>query len=115
MKERLIDWWRRHRWTRPRIRRTIFYAVREELPSGIPRDELLVVGSRGDPKWALLACPCGRGHQLTINLSKSRSPYWEICEEVGGPSLSPSIDSVSPYRCHFWLKQGLVDWVKDYP
>jgi hypothetical protein len=113
MKGRLIDWWRRRRWTQPRIRNLVFYETRDEVPADIPRYELLVIGTPEDPKWASLTCPCGRGHQLTINLSKHRSPYWRIRDDRRGPSLHPSIDSVSPYRCHFWLKHGSVEWVTD--
>lgn len=109
----LIDWWRRRRWTRPRINRARFYASRDDMPAEVPRHELAVVGTPGHPKWAVLACPCGRGHQLTVNLSRQRGPFWRLNNEKRGPSLAPSIDSESPYRCHFWLRGGRVKWARD--
>lgn len=113
MSARLIDWWRRRRWTRPRINRACFYASRAEVPAEVTRHELAVVGTVEHPKWAVLECPCGRGHQLTVNLSRQRRPFWRLSIEKREPSLGPSIDSGSPYRCHFWLRRGRVEWARD--
>jgi hypothetical protein len=109
----LIDWWRRRRWTRPRINRTRFYASRTDVPAEVWRHELAVVGTVEHPKWAVLECPCGRGHQLTVNLSPERKPFWRLSADKRGPSLAPSLDAVSPHRCHFWLRRGHVEWARD--
>lgn len=111
MKARLVDFWRRLRWTRPRIDRVVFYPSRADAPEEIPRHTIAVIGSEKLPKWAILECPCGRGHQLAISLSEQHRPFWRLAaHSANNPSLSPSIDSQSPYRCHFWLSDGRVHW-----
>jgi hypothetical protein len=107
---RVIDRWRRTRLTRPKINRAVFYESRADVPNEVPRHVLAIVGSAAQPKWALFECPCGRSHQLVVNLNTNRKPYWRLKMESDGPSLWPSVDSVSPYRCHFWLRGGRVDW-----
>ncbi len=110
----LIDWWRRRRWTTPRIRQVVVYRSRAEVPEQVGRQALALVGSAEQPKWAVLECPCGHGHQLVVNLSSQREPYWVLRISNRGPTLSPSIDSFSPYRCHFWLRNGRVSWARDW-
>jgi uncharacterized protein DUF6527 len=109
----LVDWWRRRRWTKPRIKQVVVYRSRADVPEQVRRQTLAFVGSHEQPKWAVLECPCGRGHQLVVNLSSQREPCWELSISNRGPSLSPSIDSFSPYRCHFWLRSGRVSWARD--
>lgn len=112
-RSRLIDWWRRRRITEPRISRVAYYGGRSAVPEELARDTLAVVGRLERPKWAVLECPCGRGHQLVINLSPQREPFWRFKEGQRGPSLKPSVDSRRPYRCHFWLRDGCVHWCRD--
>jgi len=106
--------WRRRRLTRPGINRVLFYVTQAELPDELPCDALAVVGSKKHPKWAILDCPCGHGHRLTVNLSKARRPYWRLTIGESGPSLYPSVDVVTSRRCHFWLRDGRVHWVRDW-
>jgi hypothetical protein len=110
---RLIDWWRRRRWTTPRIDRVETYPSQGDLPAKLDRHVLAVVGSREQPKWAVFECPCGQGHQLSINLSPARPPTWRLSETSAGPSLTPSVDSNLGRRCHFWLRHGRVHWTPD--
>jgi hypothetical protein len=109
----LIDWWRRRRWTKPRIKQVVVYPTRAEVPEQVRRQTLALVGSHEQPKWAVFECPCGRGHQLVVNLSPRMKPFWQLSRSDGGPTLSPSIDSFSPYHCHFWLRRGRVSWARD--
>lgn len=107
----LIDWWRRrHFSSTARVDRVEFVASREDVPESIPRHQLVVIGSEQLPKWAIFECPCGRGHRLEVNLSPQVRPFWRISFDTDGPSLRPSVDSVAPYRCHFWLRDGRVRW-----
>lgn len=111
-RNRLTDWWRRHRWTHPHVKRVVYYERRSDMPEELARDALAVVGTSDQPKWALLECPCGRGHQLVFSLSPQHRPFWRLDEDERGPSLKPSIDSHRPYRCHFWLRDGRVTWAR---
>jgi hypothetical protein len=110
--ERLRIWWRGRRWSHPRIGHVSYYASQADVPERLAADTLAVVGLAKRPKWAILACPCGRGHRLAVNLSRSRLPYWRLTVDAGGPSLFPSIDFDDGYRCHFRLQNGAVHWVR---
>ncbi|MGI9112850.1 MAG: DUF6527 family protein [Gaiellaceae bacterium] len=62
----------------------------------------------------MFECPCGRGHRLAVSLQQSHRPSWRLGLGKDGPSLFPSIDSVADRRCHFWLRDGRVRWVRRY-
>jgi len=114
MRVRLTDWWRRRRRGHPRVDEVCFYASQAELPEDLPRHQLAVVGTPESPKWLILECPCGNGHQLRVNLSHGRAPWWEL-DLDGAPSVRPSIDlREEPLRrCHFWIASGRVTWSPD--
>lgn len=114
MKDRIIDWWRRRRWTKARYLRLAHYSSRSATPELPPRRTLAVVGSCSRPKWAIFACPCGHGHSIAVNLSSAQQPAWQLNVEADMPSLHPSVDSwTDGRRCHFWLRDGRVHWVAD--
>jgi hypothetical protein len=66
----------------------------------------------GEPgKWAVLECPCGKGHTLELNLAHLDRPRWSLTVGIGRrPSLSPSVDFKGNPRCHFWLRDGRIQW-----
>lgn len=107
-------WLRRHHIYTGRITRVHYYAEHSELPD-VPRvNELAIAGTLDQPKWALVDCPCGRGHTVLIPLSKTAHPHWEVTNKPGsGPSVHPSIDRnrESGMRCHYWIRDGAVIWV----
>lgn len=108
----LAKWWRRWREPRPTITQVRYYPGHADLPERVPTDTLAVVGTREAPKWLVLQCPCRRGHQLTLSLSRQHRPNWRLRQDAGGPSLTPSIDVESSHHCHFWLRNGRVYWVR---
>ena len=110
MKRALIEAWRRHgRAGRPRYRvRTV--PTRSAVPARLPARTLILVGRPA--KWALLRCPCGRGHDISLNLSQPETVRWRIDSSRRQPSLHPSVDvHGSDFRCHFFLRFGKVEWV----
>jgi hypothetical protein len=109
----LTDWWRRRRWTRPRIDHVEHYASVAEIPDDLDRHTVAVVGSAEAPKWAAVTCPCGNGHRLLVSLQRSHRPHWRLLVCDGAVGLEPSIDSIDERRCHFWLRDGRVEWVSD--
>lgn len=115
MRAALVDRWRRLIPGRPRIDRTAFYASHAELPASLPRHQLAVIGGTPErPKWAVFECPCGVGHRIAVPLSSRRQPTWRVVLDGGGrPSLSPSIDSNDGRRCHFWVRNGRIEWAPD--
>jgi len=112
MKGRTIDLWRRLRLTRPRIDTVVYVESPADVPDDIDRQTLIVVGNRDFQKWAMLECPCGRGHRLAVSLQPGHRPSWRLTFDERGPSLCPSIDSVARQRCHFLLRNGRVRWVR---
>jgi hypothetical protein len=48
-----------------------------------------------------------------LNLSTRRRPYWRIDQEPR-VTLHPSVDALhSGGRCHFWMRHGQPNWVKE--
>jgi len=109
-----IDLWRRLRLTRPRIKAVVYVESPTDAPDAIDRQTLVVVGTREFQKWAVFECPCDHGHRLAISLQRSHEPSWRLSHGEGEPSLFPSVDSVTDRRCHFWLRDGRVRWVRRF-
>lgn len=104
-----VGWWH---W-RPRLRWRVIGAVSaaDEVPSRLPRNTAILVGSRRSPKWLGFDCPCRKGHRILLNLDQQRTPHWHLGSERR-VTLSPSIDSFGPNgRCHYFIKRGRVIWV----
>lgn len=77
--------------------------------------EILVVGNRQKPKWAVLQCPCGCGHVLNVNLMGSRWPHWRLKFSSNGTlTLWPSL-SVRDAMCrsHFFVRENAVIWATE--
>lgn len=111
----LRRWLRRQGIYTGKITRTAFYAEHSDLPEIPKANELAIAGSPTNPKWAALDCPCGKGHTILLPLSRSEDPHWSVSKNVKHqPSLYPSIDRnrYEGVRCHFWLKDGRIHWVK---
>lgn len=108
---RLINFVRRCR-THPRAKytRVVEASGRDQLPTRLHPRRVYLLGSPG--KWVVLECPCGRGHQIQLNLAHPDRVQWTLRLDGGkGPSLRPSIDVRDQRRCHFWLRNGTVEWV----
>ena len=100
---------------RSRITNIITVASRAELPEDLHPRCIYILGGK-TPKWALLDCPCGRGHIIELNLTNPARTRWKVTSnEVGQPSVHPSIDYQAQPRCHYWLKDGRIHWVPNWP
>lgn len=85
---------------------------RGELPDHLDPRRIYLIGD--PPKWAVLTCPCGTGHQIDLNLCSPRRPRWTVTFDARSrPSLSPSVNVTGDRRCHFWLRHGHVGWCTD--
>lgn len=94
-----------------RVTRIIAVAGRAELPEDFHPRRLYLLGAT-TPKWALLDCPCGRGHTIELNLANPARTRWTVTtNKAGQPSVHPSIDYQGQPRCHYWLTDGLIHWV----
>lgn len=81
-------------------------------PGCVKRDEIVLIGPSGRPKWAVLQCPCGCGYIIHVNLMRSHHPHWTISfARDGSISFNPSL-WIDESRCgsHFLIKNGHVIW-----
>jgi hypothetical protein len=104
-------WWRKTR-RRGRVDRLIELESLSELPRPLGKS-LYIIGS--PPKWAILACPCGCGDRIDVNLMKSRSPRWKLTYTNNQASLDPSL-WMPQEKCgsHFWLRSNRIIWTRDW-
>jgi len=101
---------RRH--PRARLTGIIVTRGRADLPARLNPRLVYQLGEHA--KWAVLACPCGRGHTLELNLASPARAQWTLTTSTSDqPSLHPSVDFKGDRRCHFWLRDGVVRWVAD--
>lgn len=76
--------------------------------------EIVHVVDGGVEKWACLKCPGGCGATIPLSLSQKRRPRWEIALDwFGRPTVTPSVHQQNDCGCHFWIRQGRIDWCKD--
>ena len=75
---------------------------------------LYVVEDVGRPWAAVMACPGGCGQLLHMNLIPDTKPVWRLTTgSEGAPTLHPSIWRREGCGCHFYLRQGRVEWCGD--
>jgi hypothetical protein len=98
----------------PTFRRMVRVPELPDVPDSIAGDAIYVAGTDELPKWAVLRCPCDRGHRVTLALQPGRT-RWRVTTGRGGPSVSPSVDIrgdlTGGSRCHYWIRGGRVHWV----
>lgn len=62
-------------------------------------------------EMAALACPCGCGHRIMLNLLDQH----QLVIEDGLPTVSPSIlVSDAPCVSHFFIRKGQVQWSEQW-
>jgi hypothetical protein len=85
----------------------------DEVPSRLPRNGAVFIGSETYPKWLAFDCPCRSGHRIMIPLDKARRPHWRIV--TSAPlSVHPSVDyTAKDRRCHYFIRQGRIKWAKN--
>jgi hypothetical protein len=110
----LARWWAALRdWLLRRPKRVRLERL-PEVPNRLAPN-VLYVESEGDSEWlAVMRCPCDCGETLYLNLLPRERPRWDVSQdEEGWPSLRPSVWRKAGCRSHFWLRHGLVVWVRD--
>jgi hypothetical protein len=85
----------------------------DEVPTRLPRNGAVVVGSRERPKWVAFDCPCRSGHRILLSTDRSRWPCWSIAGHRP-LTISPSVDyNDGGRRCHYFVKRGRIRWVTE--
>ncbi|WP_394356857.1 DUF6527 family protein [Shumkonia mesophila] len=99
------------------IRRPDFVAhvsKRHPTPDEMLTGVIVVVQDGRHQKWACLRCPGGCGERLQLSLNPTRRPHWAITLDwLRRPSVTPSVRQLTACRCHFWIKDGIVEWCAD--
>lgn len=82
--------------------------------AALPLGELVVVEDAGIQKWACLQCPGGCGKTISLSLNPTRRPRWGVRWDFWNrPTIEPSVHQTDDCGCHFWIRQGRIDWCKD--
>lgn len=82
----------------------------EQLTPGL----LVVVRDGRIHKWICFRCPGGCGEKIMLNMSPNKSPRWRIMIDwLRRPSVEPSVLQTTGCHCHFWIKNGVIDWCGD--
>lgn len=82
------------------------------VPDQLPRHAAVVVGSPSFAKWIVFDCACGSGHRIMLNLDGGRRPSWRVTE-AKPLSITPSIDFDGARRCHYFIRNGRIEWARD--
>jgi hypothetical protein len=107
-----IPWWEWWIPFRPWRVAAVFDAA-DEIPTRLPSRAAVIVGSLDRPKWIAFDCPCGTGHRIMVSLDSAHRPHWRL-DSFGKLTLWPSVDyHTGRMRCHYFIRQGRVDWVRD--
>ena len=112
---RLIGWIiRRTRRVVARWRSDLL-VVRSEgdtLPASIPPRRMIHMVDQGD-EWSVgFLCPCGCGEAIELLLPAFIEPHWSLTvDEIGRPTLAPSVWRNEGCKSHFFVRDGRVIWV----
>ena len=78
------------------------------------RDFILVV-YKGKSYWVMFRCPCGCCKVICLPLRSSEGGNrWQLeVNNLGKPTLYPSIRQNTGCKSHFWVKNGKIQWCTD--
>jgi hypothetical protein len=103
-----VSWWQ---WL-PIFRwRIIGYVdAADDIPTRLPRNAVVVVGSRQHLKWLAFDCPCRTGHRIMVSLDPKVAPHWLLSDDHP-LTIRPSFDYRARHRsCHFFIRRGRIEW-----
>ncbi len=83
-----------------------------EDPDELLPGTLYAIGENGHLWHVALACPCGCGATIALNVLSDASPCWRLYEGSDGPTLSPSVWRTTGCKSHFILREGRVMWCR---
>ncbi|WP_348520670.1 DUF6527 family protein [Algimonas ampicilliniresistens] len=83
------------------------------FPDEIEDYQITIVKNGGVEKWACFSCPGGCGERIDLSLNPNRRPRWTISWDFWTrPTIKPSVHQKNECGCHFWVRNGRVDWCK---
>lgn len=107
----LLIWMRRIRQPDFVVKQVILHPALADIKPGV----MVVVGDSGLlQKWSCFQCPGGCGEVIKLSLNSKKHPSWRVeVDNLGRPTVSPSIRQLNSCGCHFWIRQGNVEWSYD--
>jgi hypothetical protein len=106
----LMVWMRRIRQPDFVVRRVRVHPAPEEIKPGV----MIVVGDERLKKWACFQCPGGCGEVVKLSLNPKQRPAWQVkTDDLNRPTISPSVRQLNSCGCHFWIRDGNVEWCND--
>ncbi|HGM6050712.1 DUF6527 family protein [Stenotrophomonas bentonitica] len=63
-------------------------------------------------EWSIgLNCPCGCGEVVELLLIEEVDENWSLrIDDIGRPTLTPSVWKATGCRSHFWITNGQIRW-----
>ena len=88
----------------------------EDIPHEPRLKTFYLVGAPQHVWCGVMACPCGCGEVIHLNLLPEGRPKWnyEITPD-GTVTIHPSIWRTKGCRSHFFLRQGQIHWCNQSP
>lgn len=83
----------------------------DQLPERFRNRHAVLMVDHGE-QWSLgLNCPCGCGEVIELLLVEEVDQYWSLhIDQIGRPTLKPSIWKSTGCRSHFWVTNGQIKW-----
>jgi hypothetical protein len=84
----------------------------DDLPEGMIKNSLYLIGFGKEFRCAALLCPCGCGDDIYLNtLPHDQEPSWRVFKDWDGNiSVYPSIWRSKGCQSHFFITHGKVEW-----
>ena len=77
----------------------------------IEPDTMHLVIVNGQPRWAMMRCPCGCQDTITLSLQPVHRPHWQaFLSEHHRISLHPSVWRTQGCHSHFVVDDGRIYW-----
>ena len=100
------------RWLRPKSAPFATVSV-DDLHEEAASRTIYLAGERSKPWAAALACPCGCGAVICLNLLEDARPRWSAIEHRDGTiSIEPSVWRRKGCRSHFFVRRGRIEWCR---
>ncbi|MDV4160576.1 DUF6527 family protein [Rhizobium leguminosarum] len=107
---KILTWFRRLR-DRYGPARGIQVVEGDTLPPILPVRDLVLARDDGDDWSVGLRCPCGCGDTIELMVLEDARPRWDVAvDQVGRPTLHPSVWRKAGCRSHFWVRHGRILW-----
>jgi hypothetical protein len=87
----------------------------DDTPEHIEPKTIYAVGADGHLWHLAFTCPCGCGAPVALNLLPDDEPRWSFEDELGAPTIVPSVERRTGCRSHYFITDGEVRWVRTDP